>query len=52
MLTCDAYIAPRSLDEAFAAMRVNRGRYRIIAGATVHRRRRARAAQATSAFRY
>ncbi len=34
MLTCDDYITPMSLDEAFAAMRVNHGRYRIIAGAT------------------
>jgi len=34
MLTCDDYITPRSLDEAFAAMRVNHGRYRVVAGAT------------------
>ena len=34
MLTCDDYITPKSLDEAFGAMRINRGRYRIVAGAT------------------
>jgi xanthine dehydrogenase FAD-binding subunit len=34
MLTCDAYITPGSLDEAFAAMEAERGRYRIVAGAT------------------
>jgi carbon-monoxide dehydrogenase medium subunit/xanthine dehydrogenase FAD-binding subunit len=34
MLTCDDYITPCSLDEAFAAMEANRGRYRIVAGAT------------------
>ncbi|HEX3858065.1 MAG TPA: FAD binding domain-containing protein [Pseudolabrys sp.] len=34
MLTCDEYIVPASLDEAFAAMEKNRGRYRIVAGAT------------------
>ena len=34
MLTCDDYITPGSLGEAFAAMDAHRGRYRIIAGAT------------------
>ena len=34
MLTCDDYITPRSLPEAFAAMDAHRGRYRIVAGAT------------------
>jgi xanthine dehydrogenase FAD-binding subunit len=34
MLTCDDYITPASLNEAFAAMDVHRGQYRIIAGAT------------------
>lgn len=34
MLTCDDYLTPRSLDEAFAAMASHRGRYRIVAGAT------------------
>jgi carbon-monoxide dehydrogenase medium subunit/xanthine dehydrogenase FAD-binding subunit len=34
MLTCDDYITPASLDDAFAAMEQNRGRYRVIAGAT------------------
>jgi xanthine dehydrogenase FAD-binding subunit len=34
MLTCDEYLTPGSLDEAFAAMEANRGRYRIVAGAT------------------
>jgi len=34
MLTCDDYITPGSLGEAFAAMGANRGRYRIVAGAT------------------
>jgi len=34
MLTCDDYITPTSLGEAFAAMQANRGRYRIVAGAT------------------
>ena len=34
MLTCDEYISLASLAEAFAAMRANRGRYRIVAGAT------------------
>jgi carbon-monoxide dehydrogenase medium subunit/xanthine dehydrogenase FAD-binding subunit len=34
MLTCDEYIVPASLDEAFAAMAQHRGRYRIVAGAT------------------
>jgi xanthine dehydrogenase FAD-binding subunit len=34
MLTCDEYLTPASLDEAFAAMDARRGRYRLIAGAT------------------
>ena len=34
MLTCDEYISPASLPEAFAAMKANRGRYRVVAGAT------------------
>ena len=34
MLTCDEYITPASLDEAFDAMGAHRGRYRIVAGAT------------------
>lgn len=34
MLTCDEYLTPGSLDEVFAAMDANRGRYRIVAGAT------------------
>lgn len=34
MLTCDDYLTPKSLDEAFAAMEANRGHYRIVAGAT------------------
>src|SRR6266851_1781681 len=34
MLTCDEYLTPGSLDEAFAAIDANRGRYRIVAGAT------------------
>jgi carbon-monoxide dehydrogenase medium subunit/xanthine dehydrogenase FAD-binding subunit len=34
MLTCDEYLMPRTLADAFAAMRANRGRYRIVAGAT------------------
>ena len=34
MLTCDEYLTPASLDEAFAAIEANRGRYRIVAGAT------------------
>ena len=34
MLTCDDYITPGSLREAFAAMEAHRGRYRIVAGAT------------------
>ena len=34
MLICDEYLTPGSLDEAFAAMAQNRGRYRIVAGAT------------------
>ncbi len=34
MLICVEYLTPASLAEAFAAMEVNRGRYRIVAGAT------------------
>ncbi len=34
MLTCEEYITPASLDEAFAAMAQHRGRYRIVAGCT------------------
>jgi xanthine dehydrogenase FAD-binding subunit len=34
MLICDEYLTPGSLDEAFAAMEKNRGRYRIVAGCT------------------
>jgi carbon-monoxide dehydrogenase medium subunit/xanthine dehydrogenase FAD-binding subunit len=34
MLTCDEYITAGSLDQAFAAMDGNRGRCRIVAGAT------------------
>src|ERR1700692_1504004 len=34
MLICDEYLTPGSLAEAFSAMERNRGRYRIIAGAT------------------
>lgn len=34
MLICDEYLTPGSLNEAFAAMARNRGRYRIVAGAT------------------
>src|SRR5581483_6495170 len=34
MLTCDEYLTPASLAEAFAAMANNRGRYRVVAGAT------------------
>jgi xanthine dehydrogenase FAD-binding subunit len=34
MLICDEYLTPDSLDEAFAAMEANRGRYRIVAGCT------------------
>jgi carbon-monoxide dehydrogenase medium subunit/xanthine dehydrogenase FAD-binding subunit len=34
MLTCDEYITAGSLDQAFAAMDSNRGRYRVVAGAT------------------
>ena len=34
MLTCDDYITPASLDEAFDAMAAHRGHYRIVAGAT------------------
>jgi xanthine dehydrogenase FAD-binding subunit len=34
MLTCDEYLIPATLADAFAAMARNRGRYRIVAGAT------------------
>jgi xanthine dehydrogenase FAD-binding subunit len=34
MLTCDDYVSPSSLAEAFAAMEAYRGRHRIVAGAT------------------
>ena len=34
MLTCDDYLTPGSLEEAFAMMASNRGRHRIVAGAT------------------
>jgi xanthine dehydrogenase FAD-binding subunit len=34
MLICDEYLTPASLNEAFAAMEQNRGRYRVVAGAT------------------
>ena len=34
MLICDEYLTPGSLAEAFDAMARNRGRYRIVAGAT------------------
>ena len=34
MLTCDDYITPGSLREAFTAMEAHHGRYRVVAGAT------------------
>jgi len=34
MLTCDHYLTPGSLDEAFGMMAFHRGRHRIVAGAT------------------
>jgi xanthine dehydrogenase FAD-binding subunit len=34
MLTCDDYITPGTLPEAFAAMDAHRGHYRVVAGAT------------------
>ena len=34
MLTCDDYITPASLDEAFDAIAAHHGHYRIVAGAT------------------
>lgn len=34
MLTCDEYLTPASLAEAFAAMAQHRGRCRVVAGAT------------------
>ena len=30
MLTCDEYLTPSSLDEAFAAMAAHRGYFRIL----------------------
>ena len=34
MLTCDEYLTPKSLDEAFAAIEAHPGRHLLIAGAT------------------
>ena len=34
MLTCDEYLTPKSLDEAFAVIEAHPGRHRIVAGAT------------------
>jgi len=34
MLTCDEYLTPTTLADSFAAMAANRGRYRVVAGAT------------------
>ncbi len=34
MLTCDAYLTPRTLEDAFAAMGEHAGQYRLVAGAT------------------
>jgi carbon-monoxide dehydrogenase medium subunit/xanthine dehydrogenase FAD-binding subunit len=34
MLICEQYLTPDSLDEAFAAMAADRGRFRIVAGCT------------------
>ena len=34
MLTCDDYVSPTSLAEAFTAIEMHRGRHRIVAGAT------------------
>ena len=34
MLTCDTYLTPTTLAEAFAAMAEHRGRYRVVAGCT------------------
>jgi len=34
MLTCDSYLSPATLEEAFEAMAANAGRYRLVAGAT------------------
>ena len=34
MLLCDAYLTPKSLDEAFDLIEAHRGRYRLVAGAT------------------
>ena len=56
MLTCDDYITPASLDEAFDAMAEHRGHYRIVAGATDTlpwaREGRAKGAPATCTFRF
>jgi xanthine dehydrogenase FAD-binding subunit len=34
MLTCDTYVLPKSLDEAFDALEQNAGRCRVVAGST------------------
>jgi xanthine dehydrogenase FAD-binding subunit len=34
MLTCDDYLTPKTLAEAFAAMAAHRGRHRVVAGCT------------------
>lgn len=34
MLTCEAYLTPTTLEDAFAAMHRHAGRYRLVAGAT------------------
>lgn len=34
MLTCDDYLSPKTLDEAFDAMAAHAGRHRLVAGAT------------------
>jgi len=34
MLTCDDYLTPTTLAEAYAVMAANRGRYRVVAGCT------------------
>jgi len=34
MLLCDEYLTPKSLDDAFDLIEANRGRYRLVAGAT------------------
>ena len=51
MLTCDDYLTPASLDEAFAAMAEHRGRHRVVAGCTDTFPGRARAGRVTSTFR-